>query len=114
MNMDDVRLEAEKKRVDNNHNAFAHLLTKLPEEKINPSEKNHIIKCFVDEINKERVGTKYPPTKGKREAIMLNTVYKTIGEFRRFWSECKDYQNRGGSFGRRFYGGFKKQGWQEK
>jgi hypothetical protein len=108
MYMDDVRKQKEIERVKQNLNPFANFTF----EKLDPNQRRHIIKTFVDEINKERVGTKYPPTTGKREAIMLNTSLKTLQELRAFWSECMDYKRRGGSFGKRFYGGFKKHDWK--
>ena len=72
------------------------------------NERASIIKEFVDEINLERINTKYKPVKGKRIAIMLS-VLKTEFELRQFLSECRDYKNRNGSFSRRYFGGFKSQ-----
>ena len=71
------------------------------------NEMQVIIKDFVDEINKERAGSKYKPVTGKQIAVKLLTVFKTKQELYEFFSECKDYKNRNGSFSKRFWGGFK-------
>lgn len=75
------------------------------------NERASIVKEFVDEINLERINTKYKPVTGRRIAIMLS-VLKTEFELRQYLSICREYKNLKGSFSRRFYGGFKTQTWQ--
>jgi hypothetical protein len=70
------------------------------------SERQSIVKMFVDEINKEREGTEFKPVTGRGIAFKL-TLLKTNQELYAFLSECKDYQRRNGSFGKRFFGGGK-------
>jgi hypothetical protein len=70
------------------------------------NERQSIVKQFVDELNKERDVTKYKPYQDKYIAVKLG-VLKTNQELYEFLSECRDYKNRNGSFGKRFFGGFK-------
>lgn len=70
------------------------------------SERQTIIKQFVDSLNLERINTKYKPLTPRSVAVMLGTI-KTNSELYRFYSECMDYKNRNGSFGKRFFGGRK-------
>lgn len=81
---------------------------KLPEKEKSriTNERQEIISQFVDEINKERIGTKYKPVTGRAIAIKLS-ILKTNQELYQFLSECRDYKNRQGFFGKRFFGGFK-------
>lgn len=83
---------------------------KLPEKEKSriTNERQEIISQFVDEINKERINTKFKPVTGRGIAMKLS-ILKTNFELRQFYSECLDYKNRNGSFGRRFFGGFKEQ-----
>jgi len=70
------------------------------------NERQSIVKEFVDEINKERDGTKYKPVTGRGIAMKLS-ILKSNEELYQFLSECRDYKNRQGSFGKRFFGGYK-------
>lgn len=70
------------------------------------NERQEIISQFVEEINRERLGTKWRPVSERGIAIKLS-VLKTNQEMYEFLSECKDYKNRNGSFGKRFFGGYK-------
>lgn len=70
------------------------------------NQRQFILSQFVDEINKERIGTKFKPITGRIVAIKLG-ILKTNQELYQFLSECKDYKNRNGSFGKRFFGGCK-------
>lgn len=84
---------------------------KKPEKKEKKSrgitnERQTIIKEFVNEINSER-GTKMKPLTDKYIAVKLG-ILKTNEELYQFLSECRDYKKRKGSFGKRFFGGFKK------
>lgn len=70
------------------------------------NERQSIIKSFVDELNKERDVTKMKHVTGKQIGVKLG-ILKTNQELYEFFSECMDYRNRNGSFGKRFWGGFK-------
>lgn len=70
------------------------------------NERQAIIKEFVDELNKERDVTKMKPVTGRQIGVKLG-ILKTNQELYEFLSECRDYKNRNGSFGKRFWGGFK-------
>lgn len=70
------------------------------------NERQSILKEFVDEINSERIGTKYKPITGRAVAMCLRLL-KTNQELYEFLSICRDYKNRNGSFGKRFWGGCK-------
>jgi len=78
---------------------------KLPEKTIR-SERAEIIKSFVDEINLERKDTKWKPVTGKGIAMKLSHL-KNNFELYSFFSTCKDYKNRGGHFGKCFFGSLK-------
>jgi len=67
------------------------------------SERAEIVKMFVDEINKEREGTKWKPVTGRSVAIQLSCL-KTNFELYNWLSQCRDYKNRNGSFGKIYYG----------
>lgn len=71
------------------------------------NERQAVIKEFVDEINKERIGTKWKPITPKAVAIKLGML-KSTRELYEFLSECRDYKNRNGSFGKRFFGSYQK------
>lgn len=71
------------------------------------NERQAVIKEFVDEINKERIGTKWKPITPKAVAIKLGML-KSNRELYEFLSECRDYKNRNGSFGKRFFGSYQK------
>lgn len=90
------------------------------------SERAELIGMFVTEINRERP-CYYKDKNGKKKKLDLITpravaiklsILKTNQELREFFSECKDYHNRGqqtgnfhNTFSRRFFGGFKAQNW---
>lgn len=97
-----------------NTNSFQSLFSILPTEIIKKdkplNERQGILKMFVDEINKERIGTKYKPVTGRGIAMKLSML-KTNQELYEFLSECRDYKSRHKSFGKRFFGGSKKQEW---
>jgi len=46
------------------------------------------------------------PLTSRYIAIKLG-ILKSNDELYQFFSECKDYKKRNGSFGKRFFGGFK-------
>lgn len=71
------------------------------------TEEDELIQEFVDEINKERVGTKYKKVSFMAIKMKLYAIKNNAFELRRYLSECRDYKNRNGSFSRRFFGGLK-------
>lgn len=77
----------------------------LEKKKIS-SERAEIISQFVDEINKEREGTKWKPVTGRAVAMKVSHL-KNNFELYSFLSNCKDYKNRGGHFGKCFFGSLK-------
>lgn len=99
--------------MENDREIFSSKDFKLPEFKKSTitSERQSIIKQFVDEINKERINTKWKPITARAVAIKLGTL-KSNRELYEFLSECRDYKARNGSFGRRFFGDLVK--WLEK
>lgn len=70
------------------------------------SERSEIIKSFVDEINRERKDTSFKPITGRAVAMKLSHL-KNNFELYSFLSSCKDYKNRGGAFGKCFFGSLK-------
>lgn len=70
------------------------------------NERQDIIRQFVEEINKERIGTKFKPLTGRAVAIKLGMIKTNQGLYE-FFSICRDYKNRNGSFGKRFWGALK-------
>lgn len=77
------------------------------------SERQSIVKEFVDEIDKEHFkefGEHLTQKRIRHIAILLSPI-KTNHELYAFLSECKDYKRRtpGGSIGKRLYGGAKLQ-----
>lgn len=89
-------------------NAFTKIQLEQYKAKKAISERADIVSVFKNEIDKERINTKYKPVNARRLAIMLS-VLKTNQELYEFLSICKDYKTRNGSFSKRFFGGFKKQ-----
>ncbi len=84
-------------------NLFSKYKIETP-KKIN-SERAEIVSKFLDEINKERIGTKFKPMTGKRVAMKLAHV--PTKDLYYFLSVCKDSKNRNGSFGKCFFGSLK-------
>ena len=99
--MDDINLDIDL-------NVFSKLLSKkvIPNKKKGASERNDIIKEYLIIINKEREGTKYKKATFMSVAMRLQLL-KTNQSLREFLSICKDYKNRNGSFGKRFWGNLK-------
>lgn len=75
---------------------------KLPEKK-RGSQRADLIQQFVDQINKDRIGTKFKPVTGKGIAMKLSHV-KDIGDLYYFYSVCKQYK---GGFSKCFFGSLK-------
>ncbi len=78
------------------------LFSILPPQK-SYSERADLIQQFTDEINKERVGTKYKPLSCRAVAVKLGHL-KELGDLYYFMSVLKDYKNRNGSFSKGFFG----------
>lgn len=70
-------------------------------------ERASIIKEFIDEINKERYYSGFEKEVSPKMIAVKLGILKTNQELYEFLSECRDYKNRHGSFGKRFFGGFK-------
>lgn len=89
-------------------NEIQEVLIKLEEsnQKRFLNERQGILKQFLEEINKERVGTKYKPLTGRAVAIKLSHL-KDNHTLYFFLSQCKDYKNRQGSFSKYFFGALK-------
>lgn len=88
---------------------IAELLPQLNlfKEKTPQSERASIVQQFVDEINNERKASNYPKmVTGRAIAIKLGHL-KNNFELYSFLSSARDYKNRGGSFGKYFFGALK-------
>jgi hypothetical protein len=77
---------------------------KLEQKRIN-SRRSLILNQFQETINKEREGTKWKPLTGK--AIAIKTSHLNLAELEYFYSLCKDYKQRNGSFSKCFFGALK-------
>lgn len=80
-------------------------LDKIQKSKIT-SERQSILAQFLEEINKERVATKWKPMTGKGVAMKLSHL-KDNNTLYYFLSQCKDYKHRNGSFSKYFFGALK-------
>jgi len=69
------------------------------------SERATVISIFVQEINKERTGTKFKQLSPKAIAIKLSHL--KLQDLYTFLSLCRDYKNRQKSFSRYFFGALK-------
>lgn len=92
-----INSENEIKKIDLNVNIAKSKIT---------NERQYVLSLFVEEINKERIGTKFKPITGRAVAMKVSLL-KTNYDLYAFLSICKDYKNRHGSFGKRFWGGGK-------
>ena len=70
------------------------------------NERQFILSKFVDEINKERLDTKYKPITGRAVAMKVSHL-KDNSTLYYFYSQCLDYKNRRGSFSKYFFGSIK-------
>lgn len=70
------------------------------------SERAYIISIFTEEINKERIGTKFKPILSRTVAIKLGHL-KDNGTLYYFLSQCKDSKKRYNSFSKCFFGALK-------
>jgi len=69
------------------------------------SERSDLIKQFMEEINKERAGTKF--SKVNYMAVNMKLAHVPLKDLYYFMSDCKDYKNRHGSFSKFFFGNLK-------
>ena len=69
------------------------------------SERAGVIQQFVEELNSERIGTKYKLLTGKVIAIKLSHL--KLQDLYTFLSLCRDYKNRQKSFSKYFFGALK-------
>lgn len=88
---------------------LAELVIKYQIEKTSKhkTEIGEIISEFVDEINAERLNTKYPQVKFMQIYSKLGAINKDKFALSQFLSNCKDYKRRNGSFSKCFYGATK-------
>lgn len=70
------------------------------------NERQAILKMFEDEINKERINTKYKPITGRAVAMKCSHLKDNFTLYY-FHSQCLDYKNRKGSFSKCFFGSLK-------
>lgn len=95
------------KQTDNlgvERNLFGKPAINLTKTKIT-SKRAFILSLIIEEINKERVGTKYKPVYPK--SVAIKTSHLSIADLEYFLSDCLDYKNRCGSFSKCFYGALK-------
>lgn len=69
------------------------------------SERSELLSLFLEEINKERKGTKYQPVTPKFLAIKLSHI--PTKDLYYLKSICLDSKNRTGSFSKCFFGSLK-------
>lgn len=70
------------------------------------NERQAVLKQFQDEINSERMGTKYKPVTGRAVAMKLSHI-KDLQTLYYFLSICRDAKHRRGSFSKCFFGSLK-------
>lgn len=97
----------ENQYIDNNpiKNLFDILPKKIEKKEKPLNERQGILKQFVEEINKERIGTKFKPITGR--AVAMKTSHIPTKDLYYLLSICKDGKNRNGSFGKVFFGSIK-------
>lgn len=95
------------KHIDNlgvERNLFGVPVINLTKTKIT-NKRQYILQQFIDEINKERLGTKWKPVFPK--SVAIKTAHLSIPDLEYFFSTCKEWQQRKGSFSQCFYGALK-------
>jgi len=83
----------------------ASLFDKYKPSKSNKTERGLILEELLEEVNKERKGTKFKPTTIKLLAIKLAHI--PTQDLYYLKSICTDYKNRKGSFSKCLYGSIK-------
>lgn len=66
-------------------------LKKAPPSKVK-SQRGELIGLFLEKLNQGRIGTKYPPIKAGRIAVMLSPI-KSTSDLRAFYGECDQAKN---------------------
>lgn len=66
------------------------------------NKRQFILSQFVEEINKEREGTKWKPIHPR--AVAIKTHHLKIPDLESFFSICMDYKHKKGSFSKCFWG----------
>jgi hypothetical protein len=69
------------------------------------NRRQELLKEIIDEINKERIDTKYKPVSPK--AIAIKCSHLKEQDLNYFISICKDYKHKKGSFSKCFFGALK-------
>lgn len=95
------------KHIDNlgiERNLFGVPVINLTKTKIT-NKRQYILQQFIDEINKERVGSKFKAVYPKSVAIKI--AHLNIVDLEYFFSICMDCKQRTGSFSKCFYGALK-------
>lgn len=85
-------------------NLFGKPVFSLRKTKIT-NKRQYILSQIIDEINKERLGTKWKPVFPK--SVAIKTSHLSIPDLEYFFSDCLDYKNRCGSFSKCFFGKLK-------
>jgi hypothetical protein len=80
-------------------------LEKKADKKAINNRRAFILSQIVDEINKERLGTKYPIVKPKM--IAIKTSHLGVEELDWFHHNCLEYKQRNGSYSKFFFGSLK-------
>lgn len=71
------------------------------------TEEGEIISEFMNEINLERIGTKFRKVNFMSVRTKLEAIANNKQAMREFLSNCKDSKSRSGSFSKCFYGALK-------
>ncbi len=69
------------------------------------SERQSVVKMFLDKLNDERKNTKYKPLTGRAVAIKLSHL--DLRDMYAFYKSCEVYERKTGSFSRAFFGALK-------
>jgi hypothetical protein len=80
-------------------------LEKKADKKAINNRRAYLISLMVDEINKDRIGTKFPAIKPK--AVAIKTSHLGISELDWFHHNCLEYKQRNGSYSKFFFGSLK-------
>ena len=103
-NLRNVLLSTNKMHIISNENNIQKLDLIFKKKTLN--ERQDILRQFLEEINKERLGTKFKPMTGRAVAMKVSHL-KDNHTLYYFLSTCKDYKNRHGSFSKSFFGSLK-------
>jgi hypothetical protein len=84
---------------------FINYLESKSDKKAINNRRAFILSQIIDEINKERFGTKYKLVKAK--AIAIKTSHLGVEELDWFHHNCLEYKERAGSYSKFFFGSLK-------